>query len=162
MLSNNEGISIQTHRLNGKDFLSTPLRWTHVRCHDIHTEFHKAWCIREDSQTHREHDDRISLHLLFFFQNEESRLKKQSYGETALANFSIINFITYAWFWPRRHKVVAYEMRQWIEVTFTISETHIGETSTSPTLTRRFCEESSWFLGNMYVTTGKRVTKHHV
>jgi predicted alpha/beta hydrolase len=45
--------------------------------HDIHTEFYKDWARyskvdREDTQTHRQHGDRISL--LLFFQNKASRL----------------------------------------------------------------------------------------
>jgi hypothetical protein len=55
-----------------------------LRCHDIHTKFRNDWFRHSkvngggwgwDSQTQRQHADRISLHL--FFQNKESRLKQE-------------------------------------------------------------------------------------
>jgi predicted phosphodiesterase len=48
---------------------------TDIHCEEIHTKFHKDWFRRQkvnvcvgggDSQTHRQHGDRISLFLYFF------------------------------------------------------------------------------------------------
>jgi hypothetical protein len=62
--SNDGGIHIQTHRLMGGIY--KVLRWDGLRCHDIHTKFHKDWfghseINKGDTQTHRQHYDRISL-----------------------------------------------------------------------------------------------------
>jgi hypothetical protein len=51
--------------------------WDGLRCHDIHTRSRKDWLRHSnvnggDTQTHRQHGDRISL--LLFFQNKESKL----------------------------------------------------------------------------------------
>jgi hypothetical protein len=52
-----------------------------LRCHGVHTKFHKDWFRhskfnKRDTQTQRQHGNRISL--LFIFQNKESRLKNKS------------------------------------------------------------------------------------
>jgi hypothetical protein len=56
------------HRLMGEIY--EVCCWDGLRCHDIHTKFHKDWFShsevdRGDSQTHKQHGDIISL-LLFF------------------------------------------------------------------------------------------------
>jgi hypothetical protein len=37
--SNERGIHVQTHRLMGRIYEAR--RWNGLRCHDIHTKFHK-------------------------------------------------------------------------------------------------------------------------
>jgi hypothetical protein len=74
--SNVRAINIETHRQNGGMY--EVCRSDRLRCHDIHTKFYIDWfrhskVDRWDTQTHRQHGDRISL--LLFFQNMESRLK---------------------------------------------------------------------------------------
>jgi hypothetical protein len=58
----------QTHRLMGGIY--EVRRLDGLRCHDIHAKFHKNWFSHSkvgkgDTQTYREHGDRISL-LSFF------------------------------------------------------------------------------------------------
>jgi hypothetical protein len=76
--STDRGIHVQTYRLMGGIY--EVCRWNRLRCHDMHTEFHKDWYRHSkvnwgDSQTHRQHGDRISL--LSLFQNKESRQKME-------------------------------------------------------------------------------------
>jgi hypothetical protein len=70
--------------------------WDGLRCHNIHTKYHKAWFSHSkvdggggDTQRHRQHCDRISL--LSFFQNKESRLKDK-HSETFLHHESHMHF----------------------------------------------------------------------
>jgi hypothetical protein len=55
------------------------MNWDGLRCHDIHTKFHRNWLRHSkvhgggDSQTHRQQGGPTSL--ILFFQNKESRLK---------------------------------------------------------------------------------------
>jgi hypothetical protein len=80
------GINIQSHRL--MEGIYEVRRWDRLRCHGIHTEFHKDWFTYSNvnmwgftytlihRQTDRQHGDRISL--LSFLQNKESG-RKSSY-----------------------------------------------------------------------------------
>jgi hypothetical protein len=77
------GIRIQIHGLMG--WIYEVRRWDGLRCHVIHTKFHKQWFrhsnvdsggggVAHTNKTHRQQDDLISL--IYFFQNEESRIKR--------------------------------------------------------------------------------------
>jgi hypothetical protein len=74
--SSDRGLYMQTHRLMGG--MCELCHWDDLRCHDIHTKFHKDWFShsevnRRDSYAHRQQGNLISL--LLVFQNKESRLK---------------------------------------------------------------------------------------
>jgi hypothetical protein len=91
--NNKKRIHIQTHRLMGGIY--EVRRWDGLRCHFIHTRFHKDWfrysiADRGETQTHRHRQDGDSVNLYLFLQNNESRLKR---GGTYLAFLSeIIRF----------------------------------------------------------------------
>jgi hypothetical protein len=79
--SNNSGIQTWTSRLMGGIYEYEVCRLVGLRCYEIHTKFHKNWFSHSevstrDSQTHRQHGDNISV--LLFFQNKESRLKRDN------------------------------------------------------------------------------------
>jgi hypothetical protein len=75
--TNDRRIHIQTHRLMGGIY--EIFCWDGLRCHDIHTNFHKDWFRHSKADsgtagtpTHRQDTARIGL--LLFFENKESWL----------------------------------------------------------------------------------------
>jgi hypothetical protein len=74
--SNYKGIHIQTHRPMGGIY--EVRRWDGLRCHDLHTKFHKDW-VRHSEVYRRGYTDtqtvRWSHKPTFIVQNKESRPK---------------------------------------------------------------------------------------